>query len=105
MFDGIRLRIVKSKSGDPRVDALPPLELPPEPKLTSEEEVLLSMRPAIKMDRALLCLDCESIFEAEGAQRCPSCGSEVAWSLGRALNRLPHADAHAHAQDPTDPRD
>lgn len=45
------------------------------------------MRPTIPADRALLCLDCESIFEALGDQSCPSCGSRVAWSLGKCLNR------------------
>jgi rRNA maturation endonuclease Nob1 len=43
------------------------------------------------MDRALLCLDCESIFEAEGTQKCPACGSTIAWAIGRALNRAQDA--------------
>ncbi|HVS02582.1 MAG TPA: hypothetical protein VMT16_07415 [Thermoanaerobaculia bacterium] len=48
---------------------------------------LVRIRPTIPMERALLCIDCESIFEAEGHQTCPSCGSASAWSIGRALNR------------------
>jgi hypothetical protein len=53
------------------------------------DEFYQSFRPTIPMDRALLCLDCESIFEAEGTQKCPSCGSSMAWAIGRALNRPP----------------
>jgi hypothetical protein len=41
----------------------------------------------VPLDRALLCLDCDSIFAAEGAQLCPGCGSTTAWSVSRALNR------------------
>jgi len=51
------------------------------------DELYQRFRPTIPMDRALLCLDCESIFEAEGTQKCPSCGSTIAWAIGRALNR------------------
>lgn len=47
----------------------------------------VTIRPTIPLDRALLCLDCEAIFEAEGAQRCPACASERAWAIARALNR------------------
>lgn len=46
-------------------------------------------RPTIPLDRALLCLDCESIYEAEGVQKCPACGSMLAWAMARALNREP----------------
>jgi hypothetical protein len=53
------------------------------------QEFYLHFRPTIRMDRALLCLDCESIFEAEGHQTCPACGSATAWAIGRALNREP----------------
>jgi hypothetical protein len=53
------------------------------------KEFYLHFRPTIPMDRALLCLDCESIFEAEGHQTCPACGSAAAWAIGRALNREP----------------
>jgi rubrerythrin len=51
------------------------------------DELYQHFRPTIPMDRALLCLDCDSIFEAEGTQKCPSCGSTIAWAIGRALNR------------------
>lgn len=54
------------------------------------------MRPTIPLERALLCLDCESIFEAEGDQKCPACGSSAAWPIGRALNR-PAAQGVTHA--------
>ena len=51
------------------------------------DELFQNLRPTIPMDRALLCVDCESIFEAEGTQTCPSCGSSMALAIGRALNR------------------
>ncbi len=51
------------------------------------DELYQSFRPTIPVDRALLCLDCDAIFEAAGTQRCPACGSPVAWALGRALSR------------------
>lgn len=47
----------------------------------------ITLRPTIPLDRALLCGDCGAIFEAEGEQQCPACGSKEALSLGRALNR------------------
>lgn len=49
--------------------------------------VKVRTRASIPLDRAMCCLDCDSIFEAEGTQACPSCGSAHAISLGRALNR------------------
>ena len=49
--------------------------------------LLENFRPTIPMDRAMLCLDCEVIFEAEGTQKCPACGSGMAWAISRALNR------------------
>lgn len=51
------------------------------------DAIFQKLRPFIPADRALLCLDCESIFEAAGDQRCPACGSSEAWAIGRALNR------------------
>ena len=53
------------------------------------DKFFVHFRPTIPMDRALLCLDCEGIFEATGKQVCPSCGSSAAWAMGRALNRSP----------------
>lgn len=52
-----------------------------------DPEMDVHVRPTIPMDRALLCLDCESIFEATGLQICPSCNSSTAWAIGRGLNR------------------
>lgn len=37
------------------------------------------VRAAVARDRALLCLDCDSIFEADGRVSCPRCASE-AWA-------------------------
>lgn len=39
------------------------------------------------IERVLLCINCEVVFEVGGNQKCPSCGSKVAWSIARALNR------------------
>jgi len=64
------------------------------------DEFYQSFRATIPMDRALLCLDCESIFEAEGTQKCPACGSSMAWAIGRALNRPPQASGSVSALDP-----
>jgi hypothetical protein len=70
--DGVRFRLArKLDTADPR----------------AVNEFMEQFRPTIPVDRALLCMDCESIFEAVGDQRCPSCGSTVAWSVGRSLNR------------------
>jgi hypothetical protein len=57
------------------------------------EELQRMFRAAIPLDRALLCLDCDTLFEAEGNQRCPSCGSSHGWAAGRALNRDPQKEA------------
>jgi rubrerythrin len=47
------------------------------------------LRSTIPLDRALLCLDCNSIFEAEGEQKCPACGSGHAWPIAKRLSREP----------------
>jgi rRNA maturation endonuclease Nob1 len=58
------------------------------------EEFYQNFRPTIRFGRALLCLDCDSIFEAEGTQKCPACGSTIAWAIGRALSdRKPQSAA------------
>ena len=43
-------------------------------------------RAAIALERALLCLDCEAIYEMGGGP-CPACGSHAAWAVGRLLSR------------------
>jgi hypothetical protein len=43
-------------------------------------------RPTIALSRALLCLDCEAVYEM-GTGPCPACGSGAGWSLGRLLMR------------------
>lgn len=55
----------------------------------------VALRPSIQLDRAVLCGNCDSIFEAERDQRCPACGSEQGMSLGRALNREKEQEAPA----------
>jgi hypothetical protein len=52
----------------------------------------LVTRPVIPLDRALLCLDCDSVYEAAGAQTCPACGSYQGWAIGRALNKVPRGE-------------
>lgn len=39
----------------------------------------------MKLQEALLCVDCEALYAL--ASHCPECGSQVAFPLGRALNR------------------
>ena len=65
------------------------------------DEVLQKVNAVIPLDRALLCLDCESIYLQQSRRdanslRCPACGSTIAWAMGGALNRptiggMPHA--------------
>ena len=74
MLDWLFMKLTKVRAVDPADPA-------------QVDEMMRNLRPVIPKARALLCLDCEVIFEAEGAQRCPACGSPVAWSIGRALDR------------------
>ena len=64
------------------------------------DEFYQSFRPTIPVDRALLCADCDSIFEAEGTQTCPACGSTIALAIGRTLNR----SNNGHAAEAPDTR-
>ena len=68
------------------------------------DEFYQNFRPTVRLDRALLCLDCDSIFEAEGTQTCPSCGSSMGFSIGRALNRSSEGRMIAHAAEAADTR-
>ncbi len=43
----------------------------------------------LRLGRALLCLDCEVIYQAAGAPRCPACGSEASWALESFLLHVP----------------
>lgn len=63
----------------------------PEPERAGDE-VLKVTRISIPMEKALLCLDCECIHAYDDRpgydpQKCPACGSNIAWAIGRALNR------------------
>lgn len=60
---------------------------PEPPRLSKEELGAAAVRMVIPSDRAMLCLDCDVIYEARDTQRCPSCGGKIAWAVGRALNR------------------
>lgn len=44
-------------------------------------------RPSWPVERTLLCLNCERVYQMEGDQACPSCASREALAIGRALNR------------------
>ena len=68
------------------------------------DEFYQNFRPTVRLDRALLCLDCDSIFEAEGTQTGPSCGSSMGFSIGRALNRSSEGRMIAHAAEAADTR-
>lgn len=52
------------------------------------KQVEETSRPAIPRHLALLCLDCDSIFEAKGVQSCPNCGSKTAWRIGSGLRGI-----------------
>lgn len=41
----------------------------------------------MKLERALLCVECAEIHEAAGAQVCPSCGCSQSIPLARPLSR------------------
>lgn len=41
----------------------------------------------MKLARALLCVECDEIFEAAGPNNCPACGCGVAYPVERAINR------------------
>jgi len=82
---GIKLLLMLQRAPAlPELPDLPPYEPPPK---RDGDELIEKLRFSIPCDRALLCLDCEVIFEAVGNQRCPSCGSKLSWMIGRALNR------------------
>jgi hypothetical protein len=51
------------------------------------EDVLRQVRPSIPLERALLCLDCDAVFEMGRGASCPACGSSTTWTLGRLLDR------------------
>ena len=36
-----------------------------------------------KLARALLCLDCESIYDQSLGINCPSCSSKTVWPIGK----------------------
>lgn len=57
------------------------------PMRAAATEGAQQVRAIVPGDRALYCLDCCSIYEAMGDQRCPACGSHVAWSIARAMER------------------
>ena len=47
----------------------------------------------MKLEEALLCVDCESLYSGSG--HCPHCGSQVAYPLVRALNRPARTDGRS----------
>lgn len=40
-------------------------------------------RPHFPLSSALLCANCEAVYQGEGSQQCPACGSRQAVALGR----------------------
>jgi len=45
----------------------------------------------MKVNTAVLCMDCESVTEAKG-HTCPRCGSTALWNLSRFIAGPPQAD-------------
>jgi hypothetical protein len=41
----------------------------------------------MKLARALLCVECDEVFEASGSGTCTSCGCSVSYPVERAVNR------------------
>lgn len=83
MKDGLLLRFAGGREREGKrsryVDTADPVAM---------DQLMDNFQPTIPADRALLCMDCDSIFEATGTQRCPACGSTIAWTIGRSLNRV-----------------
>ena len=59
----------------------------------------------MKLQRALLCVECDEVFEASGTGTCSSCGSRVSYPLERAVNRaavtIPNLRRPAHHKNPS----
>lgn len=52
------------------------------------EVAAVSVRAAIRLERALLCAGCDALYEMrDGPDCCPACGSGQAMAIARALNR------------------
>lgn len=66
---------------------------PNQEEIREQENRKLLSGVTVPLDRAMLCLDCESIYEAKGPCKCPACGGSAAWAVGRALNRTSEAKA------------
>lgn len=47
----------------------------------------VTIRPWWPLDRTVLCLDCEAVYETAAALGCPACASPHGQAIGRALNR------------------
>lgn len=48
------------------------------------------------LSRAMLCVNCDSVFPAEGQQACPGCGSDV---IASVANFLVHRQGEAYVKD------
>lgn len=44
---------------------------------------------SVSLSRAMLCVDCDRIFEATRDGRCPLCGSRAVVPVGRWINSMP----------------
>lgn len=53
------------------------------------------LRPSIPLSTAMLCGECEALYEVGSPNTCPRCGSAQAMPLARALNRQPVAEENA----------
>jgi predicted amidophosphoribosyltransferase len=54
---------------------------------STAEQLVAQLRPSFALTRALLCLDCQNLYEADG-RACPSCGSGAS-ILASRLDRPP----------------
>lgn len=63
-------------------------ELPAQrPWVRKDKAMAVDHCPYIRVDRALVCLDCDSVFCADDGRSCPSCASAHSWPLSAWVNR------------------
>lgn len=57
-------------------------------RVMADDVEVATVRPSVPLATALLCLDCEAIYEAggPGPDTCPRCASVQSWFIA---NRLP----------------
>lgn len=52
---------------------------------------------SISLQKAILCLDCENIYQKNGA--CPNCGSKAGWPISKWINTISIVSARYRIND------